>query len=166
MTRSFARYALTALILAGAGTTQALETRPYLALETAAKAAEACHELARSEGWRMAVAVLDASGRTMHFSRMDDTFSKASDFAMLKAETSSRTPFSTLELRRITLVDSDPDHGIERVPGIVVFEGGLPIRTSDGVQIGGIGVSGSNGANDGRCAQAALDTIAMDLAKE
>jgi uncharacterized protein GlcG (DUF336 family) len=53
--------------------------------------------------------------------------------------------------------------GIAHVPGIVTFEGGVPIKTSSGAHIGAIGVSGASAEQDGICAQAALDAVAADL---
>lgn len=45
----------------------------------------------------------------------------------------------------------------------VLLEGGLPIITKSGQHIGSIGISGANPEVDGRCAQAALDSIAEFL---
>lgn len=140
-----------------------IEMRPYLTLAIAEKAATACHKLAEENGWRMAISIKDTAGNLVFFSRMDDAFSKASEIALLKAETASTTPFSTLDLRRIALEENDLPHGIELVPGIVVFDGGVPIRTAEGLQIGGIGVSGSSAGNDGECARAAVQVIEADL---
>ncbi|MBL4853115.1 MAG: heme-binding protein [Robiginitomaculum sp.] len=82
---------------------------------------------------------------------------------MLKAETASTTPRSTQELREIALIKNDPPHGIERIPSIVVFDGGVPIKTSDGYHLGGIGVSGATATDDGKCARAGVRAIKEDL---
>ena len=49
------------------------------------------------------------------------------------------------------------------MPGIVTFEGGLPILTADGKQIGAIGVSGGTAEQDGICAQASIDAVKAEL---
>jgi uncharacterized protein GlcG (DUF336 family) len=144
-------------------TSGAIETRPYLTLALAEKATAACRRLAEAEGWRLAIAIKDVSGNLVLFTRMDDTFAKASEIALLKAESASTTPISTNQMRKVALEYNDPPHGIERVPGIVVFDGGEPIKTAGGYQIGGIGVSGSIAANDGACARTAVAAIAADL---
>lgn len=140
-----------------------IENRPYLTLALAEKATAACRRLAEAKGWRLAIAIKDASGKLVLFSRMDDTFAKASEIALLKAETASMTPFSTSQMRTVALEDNDPPHGIERLPGIVVFDGGEPIRTATGYQIGGIGVSGNVAEHDGACARMAVAAIVADL---
>ena len=53
--------------------------------------------------------------------------------------------------------------GLAFVPGLVTFEGGLPIMTAGGEQIGAVGVSGAKAEEDGMCAQAALDAVKDDL---
>jgi uncharacterized protein GlcG (DUF336 family) len=53
--------------------------------------------------------------------------------------------------------------GLAFVPGLVTFEGGLPIKTAGGEHIGSIGVSGATADQDGVCAQAALDFVKDDL---
>ena len=46
---------------------------------------------------------------------------------------------------------------------IVTFEGGLPILTADGKQVGAIGVSGGTAEQDGICAQASVDAVKNEL---
>jgi len=44
-----------------------------------------------------------------------------------------------------------------------MIEGGIPIMTAKGVQIGAIGVSGASAEHDGIWAQAAVDAVKSDL---
>ncbi len=53
--------------------------------------------------------------------------------------------------------------GIAHVPGIVTFEGGVPIKTAGGEHVGAVGVSGGTAEQDGICAQAGLDLVKDDL---
>lgn len=151
---------LSAASLLAAGMAGAVETRPILTLDVAKKMAAACEARAKQEGWKMNIAILDAGGNLKHFVRMDDAFLKSIDIALLKAETSAGFPFSTKQVGEIA---ASRVPGIAYVPGIVTFEGGVPIKTAGGVHIGAIGVSGASAEQDGICAQAALDAVASDL---
>lgn len=151
---------LSAASLLAAGMAGAVETRPILTLDVAKKMAAACEARAKQEGWKMNIAILDAGGNLKHFVRMDDAFLKSIDIALLKAETSAGFPFSTKQVGEIA---ASRVPGIAYVPGIVTFEGGVPIKTAGGVHIGAIGVSGASAEQDGVCAQAALDAVASDL---
>lgn len=108
----------------------------------------------------MNIAILDSGGNLKHFSRMDDSFLKSIDIALIKAETSAGLPFSTKTVGEIAATRVP---GIAHIPGIATFEGGLPIMTADGKHIGSIGVSGATAEQDGICAQAAPDAVKNDL---
>jgi len=142
-----------------AGSALAQEKRTVLTLETAKKMAVACEQKAKAEGWKMNIAIVDTGGNLKYFLRQDDAFLGSIKIAQLKANTSSSFPFSTQQFGEIA--KNVP--GIAFVPGVVTFEGGLPIKTGGGEQVGAIGVSGDTAENDGMCAQAALDAVKDDL---
>ncbi|MEL6320839.1 MAG: heme-binding protein [Cyanobacteria bacterium J06626_14] len=146
-----------------ASATQGLESRPILSATLAEQASATCVDLAIAEGWRMSISVVDDAGNLLFFRRMDGAFTRSIEISRLKAETAATVPFSTLELRQHVYDNRPFPHGVEMVPGIVVFEGGEQIISSSGVKLGGIGVSGSSSENDGRCARAALEAIAAEL---
>lgn len=137
----------------------AQDKKTVLNLETAKKMAAACEAKAKAEGWKMNIAILDAGANMKYFLRQDDAFLGSIQIAKLKANTSSNFPFSTKQVGEIT--KNIP--GIAFVPGIVTFEGGLPIKTGGGEHIGAIGVSGGTAEQDGMCAQAGLDAVKDDL---
>lgn len=141
------------------GAALAQDKRTVLSLETAKKMAAACEQKAKSEGWKMNIAIVDTGGNLKYFLRQDDAFLGSVKIAQLKANTSSSFPFSTKQIGEIA--KNVP--GIAFVPGIVTFEGGLPIKTGGGEAIGAIGVSGDTAEHDGVCAQAALDAVKDDL---
>lgn len=149
-----------AVMAAAASSAMAIEQRPFLTLDVAKKMAAACEARAKQEGWKMNIAILDSGGNLKHFSRMDDSFLKSIDIALIKAETSAGFPFSTKQVGEIAATRVP---GIAHVPGIATFEGGLPIMTADGKHVGSIGVSGASAEQDGVCAQAALDAVKNDL---
>jgi glc operon protein GlcG len=115
---------------------------------------------ATAEGWKMNVAVLDDGGNLKAFVRMDGAFLGSIQIAQLKANTSASFPFSTKQVGEIVQTRVP---GLAFVPGLVTFEGGLPIKTASGEHIGAIGVSGATAEQDGACAQAGLDAVKDDL---
>lgn len=153
--------ALAMTIVAGS-VAKAIETRPILTLAAARKIGEACLAKAQAEGWKMHVAIVDVGGDLKYYARMDDAQLLSQDIALAKATTSAKIPRPTKELGSRAFGDKGPTP-LALVPGLAFFEGGLPIMTADGVHIGGVGVSGSTGENDGICAQAGLDATKSDL---
>ena len=91
---------------------------------------------------------------------MDGAFLGSIQIAQLKANTSANFPFSTKQVGEIVQTRVP---GLAFVPGLVTFEGGLPIKTAGGEHIGAIGVSGATAEQDGACAQAGLDAVKDDL---
>lgn len=151
------------LILGLSFCANALETKSVLSLALANKMADACEQKANAEGWRkINIAIYDDGGNLKLFRRQDGAFMHSIQIAQLKGRTSAGMPRSTRQLGEINYSKTHP-YGIEQVPGLVIFPGGLPIITAAGEHIGGIGVSGATGDQDEQCAQAALDAIAADL---
>lgn len=112
---------------------------------------------ARSNGWWMAVAVVDTGGYLVYFEKMDGTQTGSVDVAIDKAR-------SAALFRRPTRVFEDGvaagGQGVRLLGlrGAVPLDGGLPIVIDDQV-IGAIGVSGGSGEQDGMAAQAGLDAL-------
>ena len=141
----------------------ALDTKKVLSLELAKQMADACEKKANDEGWRkINIAIYDGGGNLKLFRRQDGAFMHSIQIAQLKARTSAGMPRSTRQLGEINYSKEHP-YGIDQVPGLVIFPGGLPILTADGEHIGGIGVSGATGDQDEQCAQAAIDAVADKL---
>jgi glc operon protein GlcG len=138
----------------------AIEMRPVMTLDMAKKMIAACEAHAIQQGWKLNIAVMDAGANLISFERMDNAYLKSIDIAILKAKTSAGFPFSTKVLAELAATRLP---GIAHVPGVATFEGGLPVKTADGVHIGSIGVSGARGDEDAMCAQVGIDAIADDL---
>jgi len=144
--------------------TFALGSKPYLTLEMAKIMADSCEEKAASEGWRKVnIAIFDDGGNLKLFRRQDGAFLHSIQISQLKGRTSSGIPRSTRALGEFNYSKPERPYGVEQVPGLVMFQGGLPIMTAQGTQIGGIGVSGATGDQDEICAQVAIDAIAETL---
>ena len=143
----------------------ALPRQPVLNLEVARTMVQACVRLAEQQGWRMNVAVADAGAGLLSFERMDRAFLGSVEVALDKARFSARFPFSTRfagELAQGAGGQAPKVPGLQDIPGAITFAGGLPV-TVEGVQVGGIGVSGGTPDEDERCAQAGLDAVQARL---
>jgi len=148
-----------AAVLVLAGGVQALEMRPVLSLEVAKAMADGCEAKSREMGWRpVNIAIFDAGADLKYFRRMDGAFLGSIQISQLKGQTSANFPRATRQFGELAY-GGDRPHGIQHVPGLAVFPGGLPIMTADGVHIGGVGVSGATSDQDEQCAQAALDAV-------
>jgi uncharacterized protein GlcG (DUF336 family) len=154
-------YAVLALAMtAFAATTDAQELRPTITAATAKKMADACEAKARAEGWKMIMAVVDEGGNLKYFRRMDGAFLGSIQIAQLKANTAAAFPASTKQLDEVAQKNVP---GLVHVPGFLMIEGGIPVITAKGAQIGAIGVSGASAEQDGVCAQVAVDAVKLDL---
>lgn len=142
----------------------AIETKPYLTLAMAKKIADVCEAKAIAEKWRnVNIAIYDDGGNLKLFRRQDNAFLHSIRIAQLKGQTSAGMPRSTRELGEINFANPARPLGIEHVPGLVVFPGGLPIMTAAGMQIGGVGVSGATADQDEACAAAGIAAISEML---
>ena len=151
-----------ALIIGAAPAAEGVEERPILTAAAARKMIDACIARAEAEGWLMHIAVTDNHGNLKAYHRMDDAQFLSQDVALGKARSSAVSPRSTLQWGEMAFGGGAPG-AAAFVPGIIYFEGGLPIMTAGGYHVGGIGVSGDTGANDAICAQAGIDAAADDL---
>ena len=140
-------------LLAASFAVQAQTAQPALDLATAKAIAEGCEKYAAGKGWRMITAVHDTAGNPKYFSRMDGSILISVQVAQLKADTSASLPVSTRQFRE--LAKGIP--GAEVLPRTTSIIGGLPIMTSKGVHIGGVGVSGGTEEEDEECAKKGLE---------
>ena len=135
-----------------------LEFKPYLTLEIAEVMANTCEKIAKENSWRpVNIAIYDDGANLKLFRRQDNSFLHSIEIAHLKAKTSAGLPRSTRTLGEMAYSNPKRPHGLEHVPGFVVFPGGLPIITQSNIHIGGIGVSGATADQDEQCAQAGID---------
>ena len=165
--------ALIALIAAGASISRAeqgLLTHKALSLDMAMAMAQGSLEKCRSMNYKCAIAVLDATGRTIIAMQDDGAMLHRFDVAHKKAYTALvyRRPskdvvegWSKKTVGSIPLAEGTmPSPPIE---GTIAMGGGLPIKVGNDV-IGAIAVSGAPGwPLDEACAQAGLDKIADKL---
>jgi glc operon protein GlcG len=150
---------LTAALLAGANLSAQgpKQYGPPIAIENAKKAATAALEVAKKNGWYMAIAVVDPDGTLVYFERMDNTQSGSITVAQEKARTAAmfKRPSKVFH-------DAVGNGGgglrVLSLPNAIPIEGGIPLMIDDKI-IGAIGVSGDSSDHDVLCAQAGVDAV-------
>lgn len=115
---------------------------------------------AQSKGWRVCVAICDASGLGVSMGRMDGVPPSVIDFATDKAFTAAMSGKSTTAFFERMSSSTELSMGLANRPRLITWQGGSPIK-EDGAVIGGIGVSGAAGHEDAECATLALAALGM-----
>lgn len=139
----------------------AQEMRPVLTTESAKAIVAGCEAYASDKGWRLNIAVFDQGKNLMAFLRMDGAQLGSVDIAQWKGNAAAAFPRPT----KGAAESARTFPAIGHAPNIAVFEGGEAIFTSDGVHIGGVGVSGARGFEDAECARAGIDQTELTYAK-
>lgn len=123
-----------------------------LAAEIATKAVKTC----RDQGYQVSAVVVDRNGnpqvmmRDVHASRFTVQIAEQKANAVILGGVSSG------EVRKNR---KDIRQELNHVNGILIMQGGLPVRAAGSI-IGAVGVSGAPGGDkDEACAQKALDTV-------
>lgn len=133
---------------------------PYgapLSLDMARKVAAAAEAEAKKNGWPVAIAVVDSGSHLVLLQRLDNTQYSAAEIATQKANSavSYRRPTKAFE---DVLAAGGAGLRVMSFPGALPAEGGLPIIV-DGKIVGGIGVSGVTGQQDGQVAKAGAEAL-------
>jgi glc operon protein GlcG len=128
-----------------------------ISLDEAKKMVAAGQSLAKKNGWRMAIAVVDSGGHPILMERMDGAQRSASVISVEKARTAVmyQRPSKAFE-DAVT----GGRHVVMTLPGVTTVEGGLPVVV-DGHYVGAIGVSGAKSPEDSQVAQAGLDALKL-----
>jgi uncharacterized protein GlcG (DUF336 family) len=135
-----------------------VQSAPVTAIALAAAQQALAAGIAEADriGVAVSVAVVDAGGVLRAFARMDGAEIAGEVLAVDKAYTAVAHRISTAELGALAQPGGEL-FGLEANGRgrYVMFGGGLPVTDSDGVVIGGVGVSGAAVAQDVACAEAA-----------
>ena len=134
-----------------------IPTKPLLTLDTAKQMANECLLLAKENGWKINIAIFESPGALKYYASMDGTYPASEEISRLKGKTSAGLPFSTKELAQMAFNNDDKNEGIATIPDIALLPGGVPIILKNGYHLGGVGVSGSSGSNDEKCAFKAVE---------
>jgi len=125
-----------------------------LTLEAAERIVAAAKKKAAEINTKMDIAVVDAGGNLKAFVRMDGAWLGSIDIAQRKARTSRWFDMDTGVIGTLSQ-PGGPLYGIEHSNGgLITFPGGVPLKNSQGVVVGAIGVSGSTVENDHTVASA------------
>jgi uncharacterized protein GlcG (DUF336 family) len=133
-------------------------TKLSISSQAARAAIDAAEAKAREMGAPMVIAVVDESGTLKAFSRMDGAPLLSVDIAKDKAYTAVAFGMPTDQWFDFIKEDAPLLHGITKVPRLVVYGGGYPLK-ADGHVIGGIGVSGGHYSHDMEVAQAGVAAL-------
>ncbi len=150
--------ALSVVVLMGSGTqAQTLSAHKLpaaLAVEAASETVAACAK----EGYHETAQVVDADGVIIATIRGDGAGAHSLDSAIDKAYTAASFKNDTLALSA-RAKGEDSIAGLAKLPHVMFFGGGVPIKLGDEV-IGAIGAAGAPGGKlDDACARAGLDKI-------
>ncbi len=130
-----------------------------ITIEAAERIIKAAETKAQEMGKAMCIAVCDEDGTLKAFHRMDGAALLSVQIAQDKAYTA--ISFGGLATHEwFDFIKNDPPllHGIVKTERLIVFGGGYPIKTQEGI-IGGIGVSGGHYSEDMEVAQAGLAAL-------
>jgi len=130
-----------------------------VSLEDARRVTAAGEEVAREIGQPQNIAVVDAGGTLVSHIRMDGAWIGSVDIAINKAFTARAFDLPTAELA----ASSQPGgqfYGIQQSNEgrVVIFAGGIPLKR-DGKVVGAVGVSGGDGDQDTKVAEAAAAAL-------
>lgn len=108
---------------------------------------------------KMNISVVDSGANQVAFVRMDGAWLGSADIALKKAKTARFFDMPTGEIGKL----SQPGESLYNIEhsndGLISFPGGIPVKNSEGVIIGAIGVSGSTVENDHTVAAAGSAAI-------
>ena len=136
----------------------AMVTYKSLTPEVAIEAAQAALKQCRTDGFQVAVAVVDRFGQPQVMLRDRYAGLPAADAATRKAYTALGFRAATSDLAK-SIKSGQMDPGLAQLPHIAMLAGGLMIEAG-GTLLGGIGVAGAPGGDkDEVCAKAGLDAI-------
>jgi uncharacterized protein GlcG (DUF336 family) len=126
-----------------------------LKLADARRIIDAAEKKAIEIGQPMNIAVVDEGANLISHIRMDKAWIGSINIAINKAFTARAFNISTKELAENSQ-PGDQFYGIHvsNHDRVMIFAGGIPLKDSQGVVIGAIGVSGGSGVQDQTVAEA------------
>lgn len=133
--------------------------RPMLSLGIAKEIAKACEKRQLSNNRPpVAIAIFDQGANLLLFHRMTYASLGSTAVAMEKGKSAAHFPIATRQWE-VASYGNNGSPGIALLPNITALAGGIPIITSSGIHLGGIGVSGSSADDDEACALEALNAV-------
>lgn len=136
--------------------TSAQSSRPALDYAAAATMRDACVGWASERKLKMAIAIVDDTGRLVTFAHMDGTLHGSNQLAREKAQSAASFRIATARLAERSTV---------YVPGVIAAGGGQHFLTADGQPLGGIGISGGTVPEDIECGKVAIGAAGLRVAE-
>lgn len=134
------------------GTTKFITLKAAQAMMTAAEAE------AHRNGWKVAIAIVDASGQLLMFQKLDGTQSGSIAIAQAKARTAAQFKRPTKVLEDVV---SGGRMAFLAAEGVLPLQGGVPVLTPEGDCVGAVGVSGVMSNQDEQVATAAVAVLGL-----
>ncbi|MCG6932323.1 MAG: heme-binding protein [Gallionella sp.] len=132
--------------------------KPVLTLENAKRIAAAAEAEAKSNDWRVVIAVVDDGGHLLYLERSHNTQFGSVETAIQKAH-------AAVAFQRPTKTSEDAVLSGRLIhlalPGVIPAEGGVPLQIG-GVVVGGLGISGVRSFQDGQIAAAGAAALIED----
>jgi uncharacterized protein GlcG (DUF336 family) len=147
-------------LLSGAAT---VANEPSISADAALAAAHAALEACRKDGQKVAVSVVDASGRVKAQVRDDGASPHTAEHSFRKAYTALTYREPSAEVGKRAAQAKGIAIGPQLLPNITSAAGGVPVK-ADGATIGAVGVSGTPGSagggeHDAKCAAAGVEAL-------
>jgi uncharacterized protein GlcG (DUF336 family) len=151
------RFGATLLAMLALATPLGAQTaRPMLDYSSAAAIRDACVVWATERKLAVAVAVFDERGTLLAFALMDGAASAVGDYAQWKGRSAATIHVASAETANWG-----------RGPAqLATWEGGVPVFSTAGVALGGVGVSGAQSAEDVACAKTGIAAAGLNETKE
>ena len=128
-----------------------------LTLQTANRLMTALETESKRRNLNMVFAITDQHGNLKCFHRMDGAIAISIKAAQAKAYTISSLPMTTKECGVIS--NNTPSNPYAFVDGFLTLAGGVPLFNDEGVQLGGLGVSGDSPEVDEEIAIVGVNAI-------
>ena len=142
--KAIAAALLAGLALAAPGAAQT--ARPMLDYASAAQIRDGCVAWASERKLAVAVAVFDERGTLLAFALMDGAASAVGGYAQWKGRSAAT----------IHVASAETAEWGRGPPELATWEGGTPVFSTEGVALGGVGVSGAESAEDAACGKAGI----------
>ena len=154
------RKVLGAILLAGFAFAMPVQAQSYgapITLDQARKVTAAAEAEMRKNNWAMSIAIVDSGGHLVHLQRADGSQFAGAKIAEDKAFSAAayKRPGKMFQDR---LATGGVETRILQLRGVSALDGGDPIVV-DGKIIGGIGVSGGSGEQDGQVSKAGAGAL-------
>jgi glc operon protein GlcG len=135
---------------------QAQTPRPGVDLKTAESIRDHCIARARGAKIIIAIAVFDRGGNLVSYSRMDELPTAIGDVAQWKGKSAAVYLTASAETGQ---------WNVPTAPHIATVGGGVPIFDSQGLGLGGVGVSGGSVDFDTECATKAVEAANLRVTR-